>query len=199
MLLQQLDICFPNTKVATGKKFKKNRILSGESISMTNVSAPDIEKKIEKLIYRTALALDDNDWESWFELCDEDFFYSITSFSPEINKKMTYFSGNKKELVGLMDMLPKHNTDHSPLHRHTSVYTVDVAEGGQTATAISSVTIYQNMLDGINSHLDSGESRLFVIGKYVDEFDIRDGIPKFLSRETKLDNRRLDKGSHWPL
>ena len=146
---------------------------------MTNVSAPDIEKKIEKLIYRTALALDDNDWESWFELCDEDFFYSITSFSPEINKKMTYFSGNKKELVGLMDMLPKHNTDHSPLHRHTSVYTVDVAEGGQTATAISSVTIYQNMLDGINSHLDSGESRLFVIGKYVDEFDIRDGIQNF--------------------
>ena len=33
-----------------------------------------------------------------------------------------------QELVGLMDMLPKHNTDHSPLHRHTSVYTVEVAD-----------------------------------------------------------------------
>ena len=175
------------------------RILSGEAIRMTNLSTVDIEKKIEKVIYQSALALDDNNWEQWFDLCDEGFFYSITSFSPEINKKMTYFSGNKKELMGLMDMLPKHNTDHSPLHRHTSVYTVDVAEGGQTATAISSVTIYQNMLDGINSHLDSGESRLFVIGKYVDEFKIEDGDPKFLSRETKLDNRRLDKGSHWPL
>ena len=166
---------------------------------MTNVSAVEIEKKIEKIIYRTALALDDNDWKSWFDLCDDAFFYSITSFSPEINKKMTYFSGNKKELVGLMDMLPKHNTDHSPLHRHTSVYTVEVADEGQSATAISSVTIYQNMLDGINSHLDSGESRLFVIGKYFDEFKIENGNPKFLSRETKLDNRRLDKGSHWPL
>ena len=82
MLLQQLDICFPNTKVATGKKFKKNRILSGESISMTNVSAPDIEKKIEKLIYRTALALDDNDWESWFELCDEDYFIQLRRSAP---------------------------------------------------------------------------------------------------------------------
>ena len=112
---------------------------------------------------------------------------------------MTYFSGNKKELVGLMDMLPKHNTDHSPLHRHTSVYTVEVADEGQSAKAISSVTIFQNMLDGINSHLDSGESRLFVIGKYFDEFKIENGNPKFLRRETKLDNRRLDKGSLWPL
>ena len=55
------------------------------------------------------------------------------------------------------------------------------------------------MLDGINSHLDSGESRLFVIGKYVDQFTIVNGVPKFTNRETKLDNRRLDKGSHWPL
>lgn len=166
---------------------------------MENGSEASLEKSIEKIIYQAALALDDHDWEGWFKLCDDSFFYSITSFSPEINKNMTYFSGNKKDLVGLMDMLPKHNTDHSPLHRHTSVYTVEVSEDGETAEAISSVTIYQNMLDGINSHLDSGESRLFVIGKYIDKFKVVDGIPKFLSRETKIDNRRLDKGSHWPL
>ena len=166
---------------------------------MTQESQANMEKSIEKIIYRAALALDDHNWDGWFELCDNEFSYSITSFSPEINKNMTYFSGNKKELKGLMDMLPKHNTDHSPLHRHTSVYTVDVADDGKTADAISSVTIYQNMLDGINSHIDSGESRLFVIGKYIDKFKITDGNPKFMSRETKIDNRRLDKGSHWPL
>ena len=161
--------------------------------------AADLERKIEKTIYKAALALDEHNWADWFELCDDSFFYSITSFSPEINKDMTYFEGNKKELKGLMDMLPKHNTDHSPLHRHTSVYTVDVSDDGKSAEAISSVTVYQNMLDGINSHLDSGESRLFVIGKYIDKFTINDGIPKFINRETKLDNRRLDKGSHWPI
>lgn len=159
----------------------------------------DLERKIEKTIYKATIALDENNWSGWFDLCDETFTYAITSFSPEINKNMTYFSGDKKELVGLMDMLPKHNTDHSPLHRHTSVYSIDIADDGKTATAISSVTIYQNMLDGINSHLDSGESRLFVIGKYIDKFSIIDGEPKFINRETKLDNRRLDKGSHWPL
>ena len=166
---------------------------------MKDNSSLDLERKIEKTIYKAALALDENNWSAWFELCDETFTYAITSFSPEINKQMTYFSGDKKELVGLMDMLPKHNTDHSPLHRHTSDYSVDIADDGKSATAVSSVTIYQNMLDGINSHLDSGESRLFVIGKYVDQFTIVNGVPKFTNRETKLDNRRLDKGSHWPL
>jgi methanesulfonate monooxygenase small subunit len=159
----------------------------------------DLEKQVERVIYKPAIALDSQNWDAWFELCEDSFDYSITSFSPEINKEMIYFSGDKKELKGLMDMLPKHNTDHSPLRRHTSVYTIDISDDGQTAEAVSSVVVYQNMLDGQNSHLDSGESRLFVVGKYHDEFVINDGVVKFAHRETKLDNRRLDKGSHWPI
>ena len=178
---------------------KKRQTHTNWKKTMKDNSMLDLERKIEKTIYKATMALDENNWSEWFELCDETFAYAITSFSPEINKQMTYFSGDKKELVGLMDMLPKHNTDHSPLHRHTSVYSIDISEDGKSATAVSSVTIYQNMLDGINSHLDSGESRLFVIGKYVDQFAIVNGVPKFTNRETKLDNRRLDKGSHWPL
>jgi len=159
----------------------------------------DLEKKIERTIYRATIALDSENWDEWLELCDDTFDYSITSFSPEINKDMIYFSADKKELKGLMDMLPKHNTDHSPLRRHTSVYTIDISDNEQTAEAISSVAVYQNMLDGQNSHLDSGESRLFLVGQYLDKFVIKDGLVKFAYRETKLDNRRLDRGSHWPI
>ena len=169
------------------------------SITMDKNVTLELEKKIEKTIYKATLALDANDWSTWLDLCDDSFNYAITSFSPEINRDMTYFGGDKKELTGLMEMLPKHNTDHSPLHRHTTVYSVEIADDHKSADAISSVAIYQNMLDGINSHLDSGESRLFVIGKYVDRFVIKNGVPKFVNRETKLENRRLDKGSHWPL
>ena len=57
----------------------------------------------------------------------------------------------------------------------------------------------ENMLDGINSHIDAGESRLFLVGKYYDEFKISDGVAKFTKRQARLDNRRLDKGSHWPI
>ena len=159
----------------------------------------DLEKIIERIIYKATIALDSENWDEWLELCDDTFDYSITSFSPEINKDMIYFSADKKELKGLMDMLPKHNTDHSPLRRHTSVYTIDISDNEQTAEAISSVAVYQNMLDGQNSHLDSGESRLFLVGQYLDKFVIKDGLVKFVYRETKLDNRRLDRGSHWPI
>lgn len=159
----------------------------------------DAATAVRDTIYQAALALDDQRWEDWLELLAPDFHYAIKAFSPEINKDMIYLQGNFKEMQTLVRMLPKHNTDHSPLHRHTSVYTVRVNEDGTSAEAVSSVVFYQSMLDGINSHIDSGESRLFLTGKYVDTFTISDGVAKFKSRDVRLDNRRLDKGSHWPL
>lgn len=154
---------------------------------------------VRDTIYQATMLLDNQKWDDWLALCDDDFQYSITSFSPEINYDMTYLSASKRDLIHLIDLLPKHNTDHSPLHRHTSVYSISPSEDGKTATAISSVLIYQNMLDGTNSHIDAGESRLFVIGRYLDTLKMEDGKGLFLKRELRLDNRRLDKGSHWPL
>ena len=112
----------------------------------------EMKAKIERAIYEASMALDNNNWAGWLSLCDEEFNYKITAFSPEINKDMIYFEHNKVELANLLDMLPKHNTDHSPLFRHTSVYTVDVSESGTEARATSSVVVFQNMLDGVNSH-----------------------------------------------
>ena len=37
------------------------------------------------------------------------------------------------------------------------------------------------------------------IAKKVADNPIDGGEPKFVNRETKIENRRLDKGSHWPL
>ena len=154
---------------------------------------------VRDTIYQATMLLDNQKWDDWLSLCDEDFEYSITSFSPEINYDMTYLAASKKDLRHLVDLLPKHNTDHSPLHRHTTVYSISPSEDGKTATAVSSVLIYQNMLDGTQSHIDAGESRLFLIGRYLDTLKVEDGRGIFLKRELKLDNRRLDKGSHWPL
>ena len=64
---------------------------------------------------------------------------------------------------------------------------------------ISSLAVYQNLLDGINSHIDAGESHLFIIGRYTDKMKMVDGKAVFLSRKVALDTRRLDKGSHWPI
>lgn len=154
---------------------------------------------VRDTIYRATLMLDDQKWEQWLDLCDDSFHYAIKSFSPEINYDMTYLQANRKDLETMVRLLPKHNTDHSPLKRHTTVYTVDVSEDGKTATSVSSFVVYQNLLDGVNSHIDAGESRLFLTGRYIDTLKVENGKAKFLSREVRLDNRRLDKGSHWPI
>jgi methanesulfonate monooxygenase small subunit len=154
---------------------------------------------VRDAIYRATMLLDGQKWDQWLDLCDDDFKYEIKSWSPEINYDMTYLQLDRKGLASLVKLLPLHNTDHSPLTRHTTVYSVDVSEDGKTAKAISSVVVYQTMLDGINSHVDSGESRLFLVGKYIDTMSIEDGKARFLNREVRLENRRLDKGSHWPI
>ncbi len=159
------------------------------------------EKKeaIKGLIYKACMYQDDLNWDAWLELCDENFQYSIRAYSPEIQADMTYMGGDREHMQQLTEMLPKHNTDHSPLKRHCVAYDVTVAADGNSATAVTSLTVFQTQLDGINSHVDAGESRLFLVGRYHDKFSIKGGDIKFTERETRLDTRRLDKGSHWPI
>ncbi|HEU5020219.1 MAG TPA: hypothetical protein VFT69_19835 [Pseudolabrys sp.] len=154
---------------------------------------------VRDAIYRSTISLDRQNWEEWLARCDDGFQYAIRAWSPEINKDVTYLALDRDGLANLIKLLPKHNTDHSPLTRHTSVYTVEVDEGQKSANAVSSVIVYQNLLDGTNSHVDAGESRLFLVGKYIDSFKIDGDKAMFLSREVRIENRRLDKGSHWPI
>jgi methanesulfonate monooxygenase subunit beta len=154
---------------------------------------------VRDTIYRSTILLDQQQWNDWLDHCDDAFQYAIRAWSPEINKDVTYLALDRNGLASMVKLLPKHNTDHSPLTRHTSVYTVDVDEATKSAKAVSSVVVYQNLLDGINSHIDAGESRLFLVGKYIDRFTIANGKAKFLEREVRIENRRLDKGSHWPI
>jgi methanesulfonate monooxygenase small subunit len=166
---------------------------------MIVIDATEAITRVRDTIYRATIYLDDQRWNDWLDLCSEEFHYSIKSFSPEINMDMTYLQGNINEMSALIKLLPKHNTDHSPLRRHTSIYTVDVDPDGRSAKAISSFVVYQNLLDGEDSHIDSGESRLFLVGKYYDTLSLTGDVPRFLKREVRIDQRRLDKGSHWPI
>ena len=163
------------------------------------VNGVDTKEQIKNLIYKTCLCQDDMQWDGWLDMCDEDFNYAIRAFSPEINRDMTYMGGDRAHMKSLTGMLSKHNSDNSPLKRHAVVYDVDIAEDGKSATAVTSFTVYQTMLDGINSHVDAGESRVFVVGRYNDRFNIDKDNVKFSEREVRLETRRLDKGSHFPI
>lgn len=154
---------------------------------------------VKDTVYRTCLLQDDERWSDWLELCDEEFYYKITAYSPEIRRDVLYLDGDRVQIAQMCELLPKHNTDHSPLKRHAVVYTVDIDDDGGSAKAVTSFVIYQNMLDGVNSHIDAGENHLFAVGRYLDSFAIRDDEARFVTREVRLETRRLDKGTHWPL
>jgi methanesulfonate monooxygenase small subunit len=154
---------------------------------------------VQALIYRAALLLDAERFADWLALCAPDFTYRIQTYSPEIRKQMTWLQHDLKGLRTMIEMLPRHNTDHGQLSRHVSVYAVELEEGGAVATAISSFLCHRTMLDGINAHLDAGETQLFLVGKYYDRFRWDGGQPLFIDRTVFLDTRRLDKGSHYPI
>src|SRR6201981_1455704 len=103
----------------------------------------DVADVVRDTTLRAPLRVDDQKGEQWLDLCDASFHYEIKSFSPEINRDMTYFQGSRKDLATMVKLLPKHNTDHSPLRRHTTVYTLDVAGDGKTASAVSSFAVFQ--------------------------------------------------------
>lgn len=154
---------------------------------------------IRSTIYEASLALDECRWGDWLALCGDEFYYAIKAFSPEIHYDMIYLDGTRAEMVSMCELLPKHNTDHSPLSRHTVVYRVTVDEGGASAAAVSSFAVYRTVLDGMASHVEAGSSNLFLVGKYHDRFKLDNGSAKFVERIVRLDTRRLDKGSHWPI
>ncbi len=148
---------------------------------------------IERVVYRSCMLLDDKDFKGYLELCDPDFRYSITAHSPEIRKDMIWLQEDKKGMETLFANLPRHNSDHSPLTRHATLYTLDVEEQGGEAKAVSALQVYRTAIDG-------GTSELFAIGKYVDTLRISPdgGTARLRSRTVKLDTRMLGIGSHIP-
>lgn len=152
----------------------------------------DVDKEVRELIYRSCLYLDNQEFALWLELCAPEFRYTITAYSPEIRKEMVWLDHDREGMEGLFKMLPKHNSDHSPLTRHASVYLVDYDDTGQEASVVTSLAVYRTQLDG-------GSTELFAVGKYFDTVALVGDAPLLASRNVRLDTRELGIGSHLPL
>ena len=146
---------------------------------------------IEELVYRSCLALDEKNFKGYLDLCEADYRYSITAHSPEIRKDMIWLDHDKQGMQLLFTNLPRHNSDHSPLTRHATVYTVEADAAHQQATVVSALQVFKTDLDG-------GATELFAVGRYVDTVKMNAGAPKFLKRVVKLDTRQFGFGYHIP-
>jgi methanesulfonate monooxygenase small subunit len=151
----------------------------------------NLRSNIDELIYRSCMALDANDFAGYLELCDPAFNYTISAYSPEIRKDMIWLEHDKEALKVLFNNLPRHNSDRSPLSRHTTVYTVEVDEANRQAKVISGLQVYKTSLDG-------GVTELFAVGKLHDTVRIDGDSVKLLTRNIRLDTRMLGIGYHIP-
>ena len=145
---------------------------------------------IEELVYRSCLALDEKNFKAYLDLCDESFRYTITAYSPEIRKEMTWLDHDKPGMQLLFTNLPRHISDHSPLTRHAIVYTVDYTIGKNEANVVSALQVFRTSLDG-------GATELFAVGRYLDSVKV-DAPPKLIRRVVKLETRQFGFGNHIP-
>jgi methanesulfonate monooxygenase small subunit len=142
---------------------------------------------IEELVYRSCLALDAKDFKAFLDLCDEDFRYTISTYSPEIRREMVWLDHDRKGMETLFTNLPRHNSDHSPITRHATVYTVD--QNGASAEVVSAIQVFRTQLDG-------GATELFAVGRFHDT--VRLEKLKLARRLVRLETRLLGYGYHIP-
>jgi methanesulfonate monooxygenase subunit beta len=144
---------------------------------------------IEELVYRSCLALDAKDFNAFLDLCDAEFRYTIATYSPEIRREMVWLDHDRKGMETLFTNLPRHNSDHSPITRHATVYTVDV--NGSSADVVSALQVFRTQLDG-------GATELFAVGRFHDTVKLDEAKPKLARRLVRLETRLLGYGYHIP-
>jgi len=146
---------------------------------------------VVELVYRSFLALDARDWETYLALCSDDFRYAVHTFSPEIRREMVWLDHDKAGLATLLRTLPRHQSDASPLTRHATVYTVAFEKADERAVVVTGLQVFRTEKDG-------GTTSLFAVGKVHDEVRIVDRRPLLVKRTVRLDTRQLGIGTHIP-
>jgi methanesulfonate monooxygenase subunit beta len=145
---------------------------------------------VEELVYRSCLALDARDYKAFLALCDEEFRYTISTYSPEIRREMVWLDHDRKGMEALFTNLPRHNSDHSPLTRHATVYTVDL-DSSKDASVVSALQVFKTQLDG-------GATELFAVGRFHDTVKLEGASAKLKKRLVRLETRLLGYGYHIP-
>jgi methanesulfonate monooxygenase subunit beta len=149
---------------------------------------------IQRLIYTSCLALDEEQFGNYLDLLAPDFQYVIKAYSTELRRDMIWLDLDRKGIEGLFASLPNHVRFQGSLLRHASVYTVDMNEDSAQAKALTSVTVIHTDLDGA--------SRLMAAGRYHDAIDFGGKRPLLRERVVRLDTRVFDNesgGSHLPI
>jgi methanesulfonate monooxygenase small subunit len=154
-------------------------------------NSSDPKAAAKELVYNVCLLLDEKRFNEFLDLCADDFHYTITAYSPEARTEMTWMDEDKASMKRMLEVLPRHNSDHSPLSRHATVYRVDYDAAKKQASVVSALQVFKTSLDG-------GVTQLFAVAKLYDTVALNGNGARLLSRNVRLDTRMLGIGAHIP-
>jgi methanesulfonate monooxygenase small subunit len=149
----------------------------------------------EDLIYTGSSFLDERNWDAWLSLTTPDLHYRIGAYSPEIRKEMTWLEHDREGLRALFALLGKHHVNHALWFRQATVQRV-TQESEDTLRAVTQLAIFHTVVDLGDTHLESGTTKLFAVGRYFDQINWFDGRWLLADRYVQLDTRQLGIGSH---
>lgn len=132
-------------------------------------------------------ALDRQRFNEFLALCDNEFRYRITSYSPDIRKELVLMDQNREEMGHLFAALPGHVRMPGQFLRHVAAGRV-APNDASSDRVTTQVAIYYTELSGI--------TRLFAVGRY-DDVVSHEG--RLRQRVLRLDTRELSPGCHVPL
>ncbi|MCC5810118.1 MAG: nuclear transport factor 2 family protein [Ectothiorhodospiraceae bacterium] len=146
-------------------------------------------ERINELICRTCLHLDQENFDDYLKLFTEEMNYRVVTFSPELKKDMVWLDHDLSEMKHLFKMLPQHVKMPGKFFRQAAVYTIEKSKQKWNSTT-SFLLIYTDL---------DGQSRVFAAGRYNDEIVEHDQKLLISKREVHLDTRDLAPGIHVPI
>lgn len=159
------------------------------------MSLLELRAALANLVAESAQLLDEKRFGEWLDLTAPSFRYRIEAYSHDIRREMIWLDHDRAGMIALIELLPKHHIDGGDWLRHVSLGKVE-REGPTTASAVSSLVVFQTVRDVGDAHVEGGSSRLHLVGRYHDFFE-HDGQRWLLqSRSVRLQTRQLGVGTH---
>ena len=68
----------------------------------------NLDETVRSFLGASCLALDDQDYPTFLQHCDEGFHYQVKAYSDELGKEMVWLEHDRKGFESLLSMIPNH-------------------------------------------------------------------------------------------
>jgi len=142
-----------------------------------------------KLVQRTAMLLDDENFDAWIELFDSGGTYELAAYSTELRRWMTWQLSDRDALEKMLQEVDEHVRD--PARRRHVVGMPLVELDGERGKVTSHFSLFRTSPEG--------QSTLYMVGRYEDQIVKRSGTWLYAAHKVISDTRMLDTFTHIPV